>query len=105
MPPTKSFPLPAVLISAPARKLQRVSQITARIRKIFQRRRIQIRGGIRIFGIDERRRAAHFDGLLCPRNFEHEINGLFLPQSCGHRIIPLRLESSRFHVDRVSARL
>ena len=86
----------------PGGKLQRVRQIAARIRKIFQRGRIEIRGGIRILRIDERRRAAYFHGLFCPRDLEHEINCLFLAQARGHRIIPLRLESCCFHVDRVS---
>ncbi len=52
-PPTKSLPLPAVLHQRARGKLKRISQITAWIRKVFQRRRIESRRCICIFRVDE----------------------------------------------------
>ena len=72
------------------RKLQRVSQVAARVRKILQRRRVKICARVRILGIDQGRRAAHLHGLFRLRHLQQEIDRLLLPQSRQHRIVLLR---------------
>ena len=63
------------------RELQRVGQVAAWIREIFQSRSVEIRGGVRVFGIDKRRRAGYFDRLVGLRYFQGEVDRLLLVQA------------------------
>ncbi len=63
------------------RELQRVGEVSAWIGEVFQCRRIEIRGCIRVSRVDEGRRAAYFNGLVGLRHSKREIDRLLLPQT------------------------
>ena len=85
-------------------KLQWISQVAAGIGQVFERRRIQGRGGVGVVGVDNGGFRGDVHCLLGLRDFELEVDGLLLPQTGGNVAGLCGLEALRFGTDRVRAR-
>ena len=85
MPPTKSFPLPAVLIERARGELQRIRQVAARIRKIFESARaVRVVEVFGILRIDQRRLLLHLQRLaLADAMFSVKSTVCFWPSCAG----------------------
>ena len=84
-------------------ELQRVSQISAGVRKVFQSGGIQIGGSVGIFRVDERRLGTNLDGFSGLCNFEVEADGLLLAEAGEDIVVLLGREASGLDSDGVSA--
>ena len=81
--------------------MQWVSQITARVGKVFQRGRVQIGGGVRVLRIDQWSYSTDLDRLIGMCHLKREIHRLLLAQARQHIVVLPRLETFRLDANRI----
>src|SRR5207245_1273815 len=79
--------------------------VATRIRKVFEGPGSQGRRSIGVLRVDQRRLLLDENALARGCDVELELDGLLLPKSSGHSVVPLRFKAVRLGFHRVHAGL